>query len=207
MANNKDREIIPLPPPATDSKTSLEQTLLNRRSVRHFTDKPLTVDQISQLLWAGQGMTNNREFRTAPSAGALYPLELYVITGQAERIPAGIYHYNCKDHQLINIKNGDFRSELYAAGLSQGAIKKAPITILITGVFKRTTVKYGQRGIQYVLMEVGHVGQNILLQAVSLGLGAVSIGAFNENDIIQLMDFGPEEQPLYLIPIGCLAEP
>ena len=207
MANDKDREIIPLPPPATDSKTSLEQTLLNRRSVRHFTDKPLTVDQISQLLWAGQGMTNNREFRTAPSAGALYPLELYVITGRAERIPAGIYHYNCKDHQLINIKNGDFRSELYAVGLSQGAIKKTPITILITGVFKRTTVKYGQRGIQYVLMEVGHVGQNILLQAVSLGLGAVSIGAFNENDIIQLMDFGPEEQPLYLIPIGCLAEP
>lgn len=204
MAKNNNRKTIALPLASTDGKVSLEQTLANRRSVRHFNDKPLTIEQISQLLRAGQGMTDNRGFRTAPSAGALYPLELYAIIGKAKGIPAGIYHYNFKDHQLINIKSGDFRSELCAAGLSQGAIKKAPITILIAGVFKRTTMKYGQRGIQYVLMEAGHVGQNILLQTVSLGLGAVPIGAFNENDIIRLMDFGPDEQPLYLIPVGHL---
>ena len=202
MGKDNDQNVIALPLPTTDGKISLEQTLVDRRSIRHFSDKPLTIDQISQLLWAGQGMTDNRGFRTAPSAGALYPLELYAILGKLEGVPAGIYHYNHKDHHLIKIKEGDFRSELCAAGLSQGAIKNAPMTILISSVFKRTTIKYGQRGIRYVIMEVGHAGQNILLQAVSLGLGAVPIGAFNENDIIRLMDFGSEEQPLYLIPVG-----
>jgi len=202
MGKNNDQSVITLPLPSRDGKTSLEQTLLNRRSVRRFADKALTIEQISQVLWAGQGATNDRGFRTSPSAGALYPLELYTIIGKMEGVLAGIYQYNHKDHQLIRIKSGDFRSELCAAGLSQAAIKKAPMTILITCVFKRTTVKYGRRGIRYVIMEAGHAGQNILLQAVSLGLGAVPIGAFNENDIIQLMDFGPEEQPLYLIPVG-----
>jgi SagB-type dehydrogenase family enzyme len=202
MATEKTPQIISLPKSIDIGSMSYEETLSKRRSVRNFDKKPMTLEQISQILWAAQGITNKRGFRTAPSAGALYPLNVYAIVGEANGISPGIYRYHPANHTVTRIKTGDMRSKFHKAGLGQNAIRTAPVTILFCGIVERTTRKYGDKGVQYVLMEAGHVGQNVLLQAVSLGLGAVPIGAFNENEIRQIMEFDNKTSPLYLIPIG-----
>ncbi|MBC2715518.1 MAG: SagB/ThcOx family dehydrogenase [Desulfobacteraceae bacterium] len=194
--------MISLPEPTLNGNTSLEQILVARRSIRNFSDKNLSLEQIAQLLWAAQGTTSSNGFRTAPSAGALYPLVVYVVSGSNKGLAEGVYRYNANGHTLSKLSEKDFRDDFCNAGLSQTAIQKAPVTFLITGVFKKTTVKYGQRGLQYVFMEAGHAGQNILLQAEALGLGAVPIGAFQEKEIERLMKFSADEHPLYLISVG-----
>ena len=199
---SEEKKFIQLPEPKKDSMTGLEEALSARRSIRYYRDAPLTLAHISQLMWAAQGVTHDRGFRTAPSAGALYPLEIYAVIGHAENIGAGIYHYQPKSHQLEQVKAGDHRKALCSAGLSQSAIRNAPVSIVITGVFERTTGKYGKRGVQYVFMEAGHAAQNLLLQAASLKLGAVPIGAFDNQAVIRLMDLSEAETPLYILPVG-----
>jgi len=193
---------ITLPQPVYDSTTSIEKALLERRSIRNYKDEPLTLAEVSQLLWAAQGITNERGFRTAPSAGALYPLELYVVIGNVEGISEGIYRYNPEEHELIKIVNGDKRAELCDAALGQSCVEKGAMAIVFSAVYERTTRKYGERGIRYVHMEVGHAAQNVYLQAVSLNLGTTVVGAFNDDEVKKIIKMADEEHPLYIMPVG-----
>lgn len=181
---------------------SVEEALRKRRSVREYSRKPLRLGEVSQLLWAGQGLTDPRGLRTAPSAGALYPLELYVAIRNVERVPSGVYWYNPLEHKLIRTVQGDVRDELTAAALWQAWIGEGAIVIAFGAVYQRTTVKYGERGIRYVHIEVGHAAQNVFLQAVSLDLKAVVVGAFNDRRVQRILNMSEEELPLLLMPVG-----
>ena len=194
--------IISLQPPRHDGPLSLEETLKRRRSVRRFSAESLKLNEIAQLLWAAQGITGSGGRRTSPSAGALYPLEIYLVSGQVSEIEAGIYRYRPGSHKLSRITIGDIRKELAQASLRQNAIAKAPATIALFAVFERTSVKYGDRGSRYVHLEAGHAAQNICLQAVALDLGSVVIGAFHDGEVKRVIGSKETEQPLYLIPIG-----
>ncbi|MEW6672277.1 MAG: SagB/ThcOx family dehydrogenase [Thermodesulfobacteriota bacterium] len=193
---------IKLPQPRHDGKVSVEQALLRRRSVRDYPSDPLTVSEISQLLWSAQGLTGSSRYRTAPSAGALYPLEVFLAAGNVPEVDSGIYRYDPRRHAIVMTIAGDKRLELFRAGLSQGSILSAPAVIIFCAVFERVTGSYGRRGIQYVFMEAGHAVQNACLQAVSLGLGSVVIGAFDDHDVKRMMSLAPDEQPLLLLPVG-----
>lgn len=200
---NSQGGTIILPQPKFESKTSIEKALLERRSIRDYKDEPLTLTDISQLLWAAQGVTDKEGgFRTAPSAGALYPLELYLVSGKVENLSSGVYKYQPQAHQLIKVLEGDKRNELYQAALQQSSVKNAPLTLVFSAVYERTTAKYGERGKRYVHMEVGHAAQNVYLQAVSLNLGTVVLGAFDDEMVKKIINMPEDEEPLYLIPIG-----
>ena len=176
--------------------------MLERRSVRNYTGEPLTLAEVSQLLWAAQGITSPSGGRTAPSAGALYPLEIYLLAGEVTDLPAGIYHYLPVEHALNPVVGGDQRQVLYEAALSQSAVKDAAAVIVITAVYERTTVKYGERGFQYVYIEVGSAAQNIYLQAFSLDLGTVFIGAFHDDQVKLILQLSGDETPLGIMPVG-----
>ena len=195
-STSRPLEIFDLPEPRKDSEVSLEETLAHRRSVRQYTDQSLTMEEISQLLWAAQGVTRDWGARTAPSAGALYPLEVYVAT------PEGLYHYLPDGHRAEVLSQEDLRRTLARAGLDQSAIHDAPAVFVITAVYARTSGKYGKRAERYVKLEAGHVGQNILLQAVALDLGGVPIGAFHDDQVQRALGLPANYEPLYLIPVG-----
>jgi SagB-type dehydrogenase family enzyme len=196
--------IVELRQPSIDSGVSVERALLSRRSVREFRDEALTLAEIAQLLWATQGVTAPGGFRTAPSAGALYPLELYVVAGNVRDLAPGIYRYHPQTHTLQPVLAGDSRGELCAAALHQTAILKAPAALVFSAVFARTTRKYGKRGLRYVYMENGHAAENVCIQAVSLNLGTVVIGAFDDLAVKKVMSLKPEEEPLSIMPFGRL---
>ena len=199
----KDEQvIIKLPEPNYRGSMSVEEALLKRRSVRDFKDKPVTLSEISQLIWAAQGSTDRRGFRTAPSAGALYPLELYVLAGNVTDLPAGIYKYRCKSHELLSIAKDDRRIDLGNAALGQSSVRRAAAVMALSGVHERMTTKYGDRGIRYVHMEAGHAAQNVYLQAVSLGLSTVVIGAFRDEEVKSLLKMTIGEKLLYIMPVG-----
>jgi SagB-type dehydrogenase family enzyme len=192
-----DSAITPLPPPALVGDTSLEELLALRRSVRQFDDQPLTTVELGQLLWAAQGITDERGFRTAPSAGALYPLEIYLATAE------GVFRYNPHSHQLLALSQNDARTDLHAAALRQDPVRQAPAVFIVTAVYERTAQKYGDEPTpRYVHLEAGHAAQNLLLQAVALGLGAVPIGAFHDEEIQKALGLPADRRPLYLIPVG-----
>lgn len=195
-------EII-LPPPQKTSETSIEEALLKRRSVRNYRDEPLSLKEISQILWAAQGITAP-EFggRTTPSAGALYPLEVYLVVRTSEEIKSGVYKYLPDNHKLIMVLEGDVSNRLARAALGQMFISDAPVNLVFSAVFERTTKKYGERGIQYVFIEVGHSAQNVYLQAQSLRLGTVVIGAFDDKEVKKILKMPEEENPLYIMPVG-----
>jgi len=194
---------IILPQPSTDSEVSIEETLSKRRSVREYKDEPLTLEEVSQILWAAQGITApEKGGRTAPSAGALYPLEVYLVIRKVEGIKPGAYHYLPKEHKLDRILENDVSAELTQAALGQAFISKAAVNLVFSGVFERTTKKYGERGINYVYMEAGHAAQNVYLQVQSLGLGTVTVGAFYDEEIKKLLNLSEEETPLYIMPVG-----
>lgn len=202
LAYGEDR-IVKLPQPKLSSDTSVEEALLKRRSVREYKDEPLTIAELSQILWAAQGITEKRMgFRTAPSAGALYPLEIYIVVGKVKELAPGIYKYRPENHDILLISSGDKRIDLYRVSLMQDCIKNAPIVLVISAVFERTTRKYGERGIRYVYMEAGHSAQNVYLQCESLGLGMVVVGAFDDEGVKRVVNLEKEEFPLYIIPIG-----
>ncbi|MBI5057709.1 MAG: SagB/ThcOx family dehydrogenase [Nitrospirae bacterium] len=195
-------ETIKLPGPKHDSKISIEEALLKRRSVRSFKDSPLTLAEVSQLLWAAQGTTGSRGLRTAPSAGALYPLEVYVAAGNVDDLPDGAYRYNPNKHELVRVADGDKRMELSNAALGQPSVRNAAAVIVFSAVYERTTVKYGDRGVQYVFLETGHAAQNVFLQTVPLEIGAVVIGAFYDDKVKNVLKMSDSEHPLYIMPVG-----
>ena len=186
-----------LPAAVTKGKMSVAEALAKRRSVRQYTAEPLTRQQIGQLCWAAQGVTEpKRGFRTAPSAGGLYPLELYVVTAD------GVEHYVPGKHELRPQRTGDVRRLLQAAALRQRMVGEAPATFVFTAVVARTARKYGPPARKYVLMESGHAAQNLLLQATALGLGAVPIGAFDDLQVAKILALPAEQEPIYLISVG-----
>ncbi len=193
---------IRLPPPRFSGPVSLEQALLARRSTRAIARDPLTVDELTQLLWAAQGVTHARGYRTAPSAGALFPLELHVAAGCVTGLRAGLYRYRPIEHALVATVPQDLRAELCRAALSQRPVERAPMVFLLTAVYGRSTTKYGERGVRYADMEAGHAAQNLCLQAAALDLKAVVVGAFGGAEVRRIALLPPEEEPLYLVPVG-----
>jgi SagB-type dehydrogenase family enzyme len=190
-------ETILLPTPELKGTLTLEEALANRRSVRKFTEELLTLEELGQLLWAVQGITHPAGYRTAPSAGALYPLEVYLLTDE------GVYHYDPPGHRLSLHRHGDLRLALRAVALRQEPVLKAPAVFVITAAYERTEKKYGkERSPRYVYLEAGHAAQNLLLQAVALDLGAVPIGAFIDDKVKKVLSLPDSHQPLYLIPVG-----
>lgn len=198
----KNLSKIILPPPIKTSKTSIEEALWQRRSIREYKDEPLTLKEVSHILWAAQGITVSWGGRTAPSAGAFYPLEVYLIVRKAESLEPGVYHYLPEEHKLKNVLEGDLSSELARAALGQTFVKTAPVNLVITAFYTRTTEKYGERGIRYVHMEAGHAAQNVYLQVESLGLGTVTVGAFDDKEVKKVLNLTQEETPLYIMPVG-----
>jgi len=187
---------------ATVRTASLEELLRQRRSIREYSDAPLTQDEVMKLLWAGQGITRGGGFRTAPSAGALYPLELYLVAGNVDNLAPGIYKYNPVKNDLTLVKEGDVRRSLAAASLGQSSVSDGAIDIVIAAVYERTKIKYGSRGERYVHIEVGHAAQNICLQATALGLGLVTVGAFDDAVVAKVIGMSQDESPLYVMPVG-----
>jgi len=191
-----------LPEPRLKSEVSLEETLFKRRSVREYAKLPLTLEDVSQLLWATQGITTEWGGRTAPSAGALYPLEVYLVVGNVENLAPGVYKYKPERHELVKVGDDDVRGELAKAALGQTWVKEGAIDIVIAAVYERTTRKYGDRGVRYVQMEAGHAAQNIYLQAAALNLGMVTVGAFYDDRVKEILGMPRNEVPLYVIPVG-----
>jgi len=196
-----------LPAPKTDGTTSVEKALANRRSHRNFQNKALSVDQLSQILWAAYGITSpgpnlGGGLRTTPSAGARYPLEIYAIVGNVEGIEPGVYRYISERHKIVRTIDKDVRNELADAALSQRMVREAPLSVFYSAVFSRMLERYGKRGIRYVYMEIGHSAQNVYLQAEALGLGTCAIGAFADSRVRQVLQLPENEEPLYLMPIG-----
>jgi len=194
-------ETQPLPSPNLTGTVSLEETLAARRSVRSYSSKTLTWQEIGQLLWAAQGVTLERGpsqlgLRSAPSAGALYPLEAYVVTGE------GLYRYLPADHAVRHTPKLGLRQDLWEPGLKQDWVREAPAVFVLAAVVQRTAARYGARAARYVHMEAGHAAENLLLQAVALGLGGVVIGAFYDDQIARVLDLPEQQEPLYLIPVG-----
>jgi len=201
---------IPLPAAKTKGEMSLEEAIAKRRSIRAFSSRTLTMEQISQLAWAAQGITDSkRMLRAAPSAGALYPLELYFVTSE------GAFHYlpvrqahrpelveGAEDHSLAQLATADLRSPLAAAALGQNSVASAPLDVVIAAVYERTRKKYGNRAERYVHLEAGHAAQNLLLQATALGLAGVPVGAFDDEKVAAVLSLPDDQQPLYIIPIG-----
>ncbi len=194
---NSDANAVRLSPADTTGSVPLEQTIATRRSVRSFTGEALSNEQIGQLLWAAQGITDaQRGFRAAPSAGALYPLEVYVVTA------AGVYHYEPHGHVLRLRTGGDHKAALAQACLGQPCVQQAGANFVFTAVYSRTQAKYGQRARSYVDIEVGAAGENLLLQAVALDLGAVMVGAFRDEAVVQALQLPADHYPVLVIPVG-----
>lgn len=197
---------ISLPKPAEEGRISVEQAIKARRTIRLFQNNALTLDQLGQLLWAGQGVTEKGGLgkRAAPSGGGLYPLELYAVVGRdgVQGLQPGIYRYLPENHSLREVSSGDKRQDVARAAWGQMWMAEAPAMLALAAQYRRITQKYGERGIRYALIEVGHVGQNICLQAEALGLGAGVVGAFEDEKVGALLGCPPGEDPLYLLPIG-----
>lgn len=186
-----------LPSPQTRGGMPLVEALASRRSQRAFLARPLSLEQVGQLCWAAQGITEPVEgLRTAPSAGGLFPVTLFVVH------PNGVEEYRPRQHALQPVLAGDVRSRLQAAALDQPCVGQAPVCLVITVDYGRTASKYGGRAERYCLLEAGHVAQNVLLQATALGLASVPVGAFDDREAAQVLDLPPHLRPVYLLPVG-----
>ena len=201
---NQVEDMIQLPEVVTDGQMSLEKAISLRRSIRTYADQPLSLSDLSQLLWSAQGITNERGFRTAPSAGATFPLEMFVVVNQVEGLNKGIYHYLPVEHELEFLRADDVLEPLFRACLSQSMILEAGATLVFAAVFERTTARYGNRGERYVLNEIGHASQNVHLQAAALDLGTVVIGAYRDDEVEDILQLGDQYRVLYLMPVGKL---
>lgn len=193
---------IALPPRRKTGAASLQSCIRHRRSVRSFRDRSLSTDDLGQLLWAAQGSTGADGRRSVPSAGALYPLELYAVVGQVTELASGVYRYLPTSDEILLVAHGLQREKLAEAARGQDWIATAAAIVCIAAVFNRTTVRYGARGRGYVYMEAGHAAQNVMLQTVELGLGTTMVGAFNDETVARLLHLGADETPLCLLPVG-----
>lgn len=196
------KNTIKLPEVKTKGTVSVEEALQNRRSKRKFKPRQLKIEEVSQLLWSAQGVTKDGFFRTTPSAGSMYGLEVYLVAGMVNGLEAGIYKYKPKTHELELVRQGDFRYELADAALAQLFVEKAPATIIIAAVYERLENKYTEKGIPYAHLEAGHAGQNIYLQAVAMNLGTCAVASFVPSDIKKLVNMPINEEPVYLFPVG-----
>jgi SagB-type dehydrogenase family enzyme len=187
---------IKLPDPILKGKVSIEECMERRRSVRSYKSIPLTLTQISQLLWSVQGKTGSRGLRSSPSAGATYPLEIRIVKSD------GVFRYVPEGHKLVQESAKDVSKGLASAALGQSYVEDAPCSFIMSAVYARTTGRYGERGKRYVLIEIGHAAENLHLQAVALGLGSVPIGAFDDSQVKTVLDLPENEEPLYIIPVG-----
>ena len=194
--------IIKLPEPKTEGRVSVAQALYLRRSVREYRNEPMTIAELAQLAWAMQGVTALGGYRTAPSAGALYPLELYVVVGQVRELSPGVYHYRPTEHALVKTLEHDIRRELGEAACEQTWLQHAVALFVLTARAERTTGKYGAHGLRFVHMEAGHAAQNLALEAMALDLGSVAVCAFNGERVRRLLALPQDEEPLYLLPVG-----
>ncbi len=203
----EETQTVKLPEPRKEGPMSLEAAIQARRSVREFTDEPLSLEEVGQLLWAAQGITSPQGARAAPSAGGTYPLEIYLAAGLVTGLDTGVYHYRPTGHELVPVLSGDVRARLAETALDQGWVAEAAADVVIAGVYARTTEKYGDRGIRYVHLEAGHAAENLCLQATALGLGAVTVGAFSDEQVRDVLQMSEQEEPIYVIPIGRPASP
>lgn len=198
----QDAEVLDLPEPRLSGDVPLELALHERRSVREYSGESLTLEEVGQLLWSAQGVTAGWGGRTAPSAGALYPLELYLVAGKVDGLASGVYLYQPLEHQLVMVMSGDIREELSVISLRQDSVRDGAAVFVFSGVYERTRSRYGDRGERYVHMEAGHAAQNLCLQATALRLGSVVVGAFNDDELADLFAMQPDEAPLYVVPVG-----
>jgi SagB-type dehydrogenase family enzyme len=201
-AASQAAERIPLPAPMLDPPLTVAAAIEARRSIRDFISGSIALEEISRILWAAQGITDQSGYRAAPSAGALYPLEVQLIAGDVDALPTGIYRYRARVHALDPVKSGDSRAAIARAAFGQSWIAEAAAILVIAAVAERTTAKYGARGNRYVHIEVGHAAQNVYLQAGALGLGTTIVGAFSDDAVKHLAHLRDEEDPLCLLPIG-----
>ena len=204
MRNDRPAPIY-LPSPSQKNGMSLTEAIARRRSVRDFAPETISQSQLSQILWAAQGIADTwGGYRTVPSAGATYPLEVFIVCGGKgiEGIDDGIYYYDVAHHSLTLHHEGDARLELARAAQGEESIYQAPVNIVICALYERTTARYDARGERYVHMEVGHAGQNIYLQATALGLGTVAIGAFYDEKVREVLRLDKQYKPLYIMPVG-----
>lgn len=193
---------VRLPALRRDGAVSLDSALRARRSVREFTREAVTLAEAGQLLWAAQGITRGGAGRTVPSAGALYPMEVYLVAGRVRDLPVGVYRYDPQEHRLALVHPGDARRELAAAAARQSWIEDAAAVIVLAAVYQRTTGKYGERGRRYVHIEVGHAAQNVYLEAAALGLGTTMVGAFDDARVARSLGIAGQAEPLGLLPVG-----
>jgi SagB-type dehydrogenase family enzyme len=200
----RNTTIIDLPPPKLRSRFSVERALFVRRSVREFSREPISLNELAQLLWSAQGITSKEGFRTTPSAGAVFPLEIYAVVTRVEGLSAGVYHYvpgpGFHAHHVRPVKRGRFGTQLHALSTQQDFIKQVAVNLVLGTVTSRMEKQYGEAALRYVLMEMGHAAQNIHLQAESLGLGSVAVGYLQEKTVRELL--GMEADPLYFVSVG-----
>ena len=202
METASDGKDVALPRPSHEGEVSVEQALALRRSVRAFAAEPLPLSAVSQLLWAAQGVTDAAGHRTAPSAGALYPLEVRLVAGAVSGLRSGVYRYDPIRHRLRLESEGDLRTRIAEAALSQDWVAQAPAIVVLAAVVERTARKYGERAPRYVHMEVGHAAQNVYLQATALGLGTTMVGAFRDEELARVLGLPAQVEPLALLPVG-----
>lgn len=195
-------EKINLPEPRLKSDVSLEESLAARRSVRSYTAEPLTLNEVSQLLWAAQGITDDAGHRTAPSAVAIYPLTIFTVIGNVPEITPGIYIYEAKGHSLKMLDSGDFRKELAAAAMGQASVSQGSVSFVITADFAKVTSRFGEKGERFATLEAGHAAQNLCLQAAALDLGVVTAGAIDDEKTAEVLNLPDYLTPLYVIPAG-----
>lgn len=203
--SGREGRIVKLPPPAYKGTVSVEEALQKRRTVRRFASRSLDLNQVSQLLWGAYGVSDPRGLRTSPSAGATYPLELYLAAGErgVASLPPGLYRYNPQTHALEpGAAQGDLRAAIARASLHQSWMAEAPVMVVIAAVYQRCMARYGNRGVQYTHMEVGHAGQNLFLQAEALGLSCGIVGAFEDQGLSQVLKLPKNHEPLLVMPVG-----
>ena len=197
--------VIQLPEPERRGTFSIEHALDERRSVREYRPDPLDLSQIAQLAWAAQGVSDDRRgYRTAPSAGATFPLEIDLLIHGVDGLDDGVYRYLPREHALRLRFGGDHREGLARAALGQAWIRDAPVVMVLSAVLARTEARYGERAERYVHMEAGHAAQNVYLQGVALEVGTVVVGAFDDDGVASVLQLARGEQPLYLLPLGHL---
>lgn len=195
---------IKLPVPDVSGNTTIEETLAKRRSIRSYSNIALSMRDVSQLLWAAQGVTSDIGFRTAPSAGALYPLEVYLVAINVDGLEVGVYRYLPRNHSIVQTIKEDIKDELSIASLSQPQVRDCAANIVFAADHSRATAKYGKRGISYTSIEIGHAAQNVCLQGAALGIGTCTVGAFDEIEVGQVLRLPDNEKAVYILPLGYL---